>query len=324
MRRVSILSCCMLLLLSVVVTATAAQRQKVVLMLDWFPNPNHVPLYVTQQKGFFEAAGLDVTLQVPADPNDPVKLAAVDKVDFAISYEPSVILARAQGLPITSIGVLVEHPLNTVMFLKQTGITQPRDFKGKTIGIAVSPLGEAMFDAIAEKAGLKRGDYEYVNVGFNLSPALLSGRVDAVVGAYKNYEKIQLELEGVEVGILPLEENGVPDYYELIFIASERTLQKRPEVAKRFLQAVQRGIQLTLSDTSAALELFFAAHSDLRDELNRRAFAATLPYYARTQVQSGEKWSTFQDFMLKGGLIKTKADLSKLYTNRFVPSETTP
>jgi putative hydroxymethylpyrimidine transport system substrate-binding protein len=304
-----------------VLTASAEQRQKVVLMLDWFPNPNHVPLYVTQRKGFFEAAGLDVAIQVPADPNDPVKLAAVGKVDFAISYEPSVIIARDQELPITSIGVLVEHPLNTVMFLQQTGITKPRDFKGKTIGIAVSPLDEVLFDAIAKKAGLRRGDYEYVNVGFNLSPALLSGRVDAVVGAYKNYEKIQLELEGKEVGILPLEENGVPDYYELVFIANETILDKRPEVARRFLHAIQRGIQLTLSDTRAALEVFFAAHPDLRDELNRRAFAATLPYYARTQTQDSEKWAAFQDFMLKGGLIKTKTDLSKLYTNRFAPGE---
>ena len=318
MQRLSILSCCMLLVATLVLTANAEQRHKVVLMLDWFPNPNHVPLYVAQQQGFFTEAGLDVTLQVPADPNDPVKLAAVSKVDFAISYQPSVVIARAQGLPITSIGVLVEHPLNTVMFMKRTGIIHPRDFKGKTIGIAVSPLGKVLFDAVADKAGLRRGDYEYVSVGFNLSPALLSGKVDAVVGAYKNYEKIQLELEGQEVDILALEKHGVPDYYELLFIASETTLRQRPEVTQKFLQAVQRGIQLVLSDAPAALEMFFAAHADLRDELNRRAFAATRPYYARTQMQSEEKWRTFQDFMSKGGLIKTKTDLNKLYTNQFV------
>jgi putative hydroxymethylpyrimidine transport system substrate-binding protein len=166
-------------------------------MLDWFPNPDHAPVYVAKAKGFFAEQGLDVDIMVPADPNDPLKLVAAGKINFAISYQPSVITARSEGLPVVSIGALVQHPLSSILYLKSSGFKTPADLKGKRIGYSVEPLYRVLFEAVAEAAGLQTSDYDIYRVGFNLAPSLLSGKVDAAVGAFRNYEAIQIELEGI-------------------------------------------------------------------------------------------------------------------------------
>ncbi len=291
----------------------------VTFMLDWFPNPNHVPLYVALNKNFFQRAGLQVKLQVPADLNDPLKLVAAGKVDFAVSYQPNVIIARAQGLPIRSIGVLVEHPLTTIMFLKDSGIRTPTDLKGKKIGYSVAGFEEAILGTIAETNGLKPSDYTLINVNFNLVPGLLSRKVDAVVGAYRNFEKIQLELQGKMVGIFPPEQFGVPDFYELVIITSDRLVQRQPDRAQAFEKALAEAMTYTITQPAAASKVFFAAQPKLRDELNRRAYQATLPVYARTQAQSREKWATFQEFMARHRVISRTTPVDQLFTNEFVP-----
>jgi len=306
-------------LLVLALGAYTVYAEPVTLMLDWFPNPDHVPVYVALEKGFFAAGGLEVELQVPADPNDPLKLVAAGRVDFAVSYQPSVIIARSEGLPILTIGVLIEHPLSTIMYLRESKITKPSDFKGKKVGVSVSPLYDALFEAVAEKGGLRKEDYQLINVGFNLTPALLSKQVDAVVGAFKNYEKIQAELEGAQVDILPLEENGVPDFYELVLITSDSHVSKRSKIVDGFMRGLAQGIEFTLTNPDQAFAIFLDKNPDLRDELNKRAFDATLPYFPKGQAQSAEKWIVFQDFMLGRKLIAQKSAVGSLFTNRFVP-----
>jgi len=291
----------------------------VTFMLDWFPNPDHVPVYVALQKGLFTQEGLQVRLQVPADPNDPLKLVAAGKVDIAISYQPTVTIARSQGLPVKSVGILIGQPLNTVMFLLDSGIRTPADLKGKRIGYSVAGFEEALLSAVAASGGIKKGDYQLINIAFNLTPALLSRQVDAVVGAYRNFERIQLELQGKKVGMFEVEKYGVPEYYELVVIASDRTVQRRPEILRRFIRALSRGISQTLANPEDALKTFFLANPKLKDELNRRAFSATLPYFARTQVQSRERWARFQDFLFAHGVIAKKSPVDELFTNAFVP-----
>ncbi|MBI4276944.1 MAG: ABC transporter substrate-binding protein [Armatimonadetes bacterium] len=298
----------------------AGPAPRVTFMLDWFPNPNHVPVYAALQRGFLKAAGVDVTVQVPADPNDPLKLVAAGKVDLAISYQPAVVIARAEGLPVVTVGLLVDHPLTTVMFLRGSGIGNPADLRGKTVGYAVAGFEEAMLVAIAARAGLKKGDYRMVNVGFNLTPALLGRKVDAVVGAYKNYERIQIELQGRQVGMFEVEKYGVPDYYELVIIASERVVRERPETVARFVRALTQGIRHTLASQDDAWKAYVAANPKLNDTLNRRGYAATLPFYARGQRQSAPRWTALADFLHAHGIIKRKTPVEAMFTNRFVPA----
>ncbi|MDR5695986.1 MAG: ABC transporter substrate-binding protein [Armatimonadota bacterium] len=297
----------------------AGAATSVTFMLDWFPNPDHVPVYVALQKGLFSQEGLRLRLQIPADPNDPLKLVAAGKVDIAISYQPTVTIARSQGLPVKSVGILIGQPLNTIMFLADSGIRTPADLKGKRIGYSVAGFEEALLSAVAASGGLQKGDYQLINIAFNLTPALLSRQVDAVVGAYRNFERIQLELKGKKVGMFEVEKYGVPEYYELVVIASDQTIQKQPEMVKRFIRALSRGIAQTRENPQEALNTFFVANPKLRDELNRRAFFATLPYFARSQVQSRERWQRFQDFLFAHGVITKKSPVDELFTNAFVP-----
>jgi len=296
---------------------TAAAPTPVVFMLDWFPNPDHVPLYAAQQEGYFVQEGLRVALQVPANTDDPLKLAAAGRVDIAVNYEPNIILARAQGLPVRSIGVLIGQPLTTIMFLKSSGIRSPKDLVGRQVGFAVTGFADAMVDEVMRSAGASTTGVRMVNVGFDLVPALLSHKVDAVVGAYRNYERVQIELQGQPVAMFEPERFGVPAFYELVLITSDKALARHREAFQRFVRAVGRGIAFTLKDPDRAFAAYVRANPKMKlnDELNRKSFRVTLPTYARTETQARDQWETFDRWMATHKVIPRAVPVDDLYTN---------
>ncbi len=180
-------------------------------MLDWFPNADHVGLYRALSAGYFRHAGLSVHVQTPSDPATPLQLLAAGKIDVAISYEPELLLARDKGLPLVSIAALVQRPLTSIVSLGSRHITSPRQLRGKTVGDAGIPYQHAYLDTILQHAGVAPSSVKEVNVGSNLVPAMLSGRVAATLGAYWNYEAIQLRQLGRRVNVIHVENAGVPD-----------------------------------------------------------------------------------------------------------------
>ena len=293
------------------------EMEKVTLLLDWFPNIDHVPLYVAQENKIFRNHGLEVELLWGGDPDAPLKLVAAGEYPFAVSYQQSVTIARAseEVLPVKSIGLLVEHPLNTISFLKKTGIETPADFKGKKIGYTVAPLDVLLFHAIAANAGLSEDDYELINVGTNILAPLLSGQIDAVIGPFRNYEINLLKLEGAEADYFALEKHGIPDYYELVIITNDVYLENHPETAKKLMTAVQAAIKFTKEKPDDALQLFFKANPDATKELEELAFRDTLDLFATTQVQSEEKWAAFAKFAYEKGLISKTVEAQDCFTN---------
>jgi len=165
---------------------------------------------------------------------------------------------------------------------------------------------------VAEKAGLQPSDYKLFRVGFNLVPPLLTGQMDAVIGAFRNYEAIQIELEGKEVGIFPLEENGVPDFYELVVVTHPQEIQESPDRVRSFFRGLSAGIERTLKEPAQALEVFMKLHPDLRDELNRKSFKETLPFFEGSPYQESDRWVKLQKFMLDRALIKKASPLESL------------
>ncbi|MDE0010965.1 MAG: ABC transporter substrate-binding protein [Candidatus Poribacteria bacterium] len=294
-----------------------AEMEKVTLLLDWFPNVDHAPLYVAQENKVFAKHGLEVELLWGGDPDAPLKLVAAEKYPFAVSYQQSVTIARAseEVLPVKSIGLLVEHPLNTISFLKKTGIKTPADFKGKKIGYTVAPLDVLLFNAIAANAGLSEDDYELINVSTNISASLLSGQIDAVIGPFRNYEINELKLEGAEADYFALEKHGIPDYYELVIVSNDAYLEKYPETAKKLMIAIQAAIQFTKENPDDALKLFFKANPDARKDLEELAFRDTLDVFATTQVQSAEKWNAFAKFAYEKGLISKTVEATDCFIN---------
>jgi putative hydroxymethylpyrimidine transport system substrate-binding protein len=304
-----------LLITGTMATAADKKLQDITVLLDWFPNADHVPMYAAQQKGIFAKHGLNIDFLPPSDPSAPLKLVAAGKYAFAVNYQPSVTIARSQGLPVKSIGVLVEHPLNTISFLKASGIQTPADLKGKTIGYAVAPLDVVLFETLARGAGLGKADYELINIGFNITPSLLSGKVHAVIGAYWNYEINELALEGHAAAYFPLEKHGVPDFYELVIISNDTFLQNEPETAKRFIMAIEEGLAYARQNPEDALAAYFEANPDVRKELDAKAFKATLPVFAKSQEQLLAKWQGFAAYALKNGLIEKPLEASELFQN---------
>lgn len=280
----------------------AGAEQRLTVLLDWFVNPDHAPLIVAKELGYFREAGLDVALIAPADPNDPPKLVAAGSADLAVSYQPQLQVQVGEGLPLVRVGTLVSTPLTTVLALADGPVKTLADLKGRTVGFSVGGFEDALLGAMLESVGLTLKDVTLVNVNFALSPALLSGQVDAVVGAYRNFELNQLAIEGRPGRAFYPEEAGVPPYDELIIVA-HRDATQDPRLI-RFLEAVERATLYLLNHPDEAHQLFVKGHPELDDELNRRAWSDTLPRFSHSPMAlDPHRYSRFAGFLKERGLI---------------------
>lgn len=286
------------------VIGNANATEKMTVILDWFVNPDHATLIVAEERGLFKKHGLDVELIAPADPSDPPKLVAAGKADLAISYQPQLHLQVAQGLPLTRIGTVVATPLNTLLVLKDGPIKTLADLKGKKIGNSVSGVEEAILNAMLAPVGLSIKDVTLINVNFSLSPSLISGQVDAVIGGYRNFELNQMDIEGVPGRAFYVEEEGVPAYDELIIVANSDKLDD-PRL-KPFMMALEEAVQYLINHPDESWALFLKNHKELDDELNKRAWADTLPRFAlRPAALDKGRYERFAAFMKAQGLIDT-------------------
>jgi putative hydroxymethylpyrimidine transport system substrate-binding protein len=300
MKKIVYASIAILLLSS----GAASAAEKLTVMLDWFVNPDHGPLYVAQERGEFAKRGLEVELIAPADPNAPPKLVAAGRADLAISYQPQLHLQVAQGLPLKRVGTLVATPLNSVVVLADGPIASIADLKGRKVGFSVGGFEDALLGAMFARHGLSLDDIELVNVNFSLSPSLMSGQVDAVIGAFRNFELNQMDIEGRPGRAFYLEEEGVPAYDELIVVANAKNAET-PEIAA-FLAAIEAATQYMINHPDAAWELFIKGRKDLDDELNRRAWRDTLPRFAlRPAALDNGRYMRFAQFLKERGMIDT-------------------
>ncbi len=283
--------------------APAVAAERLTLILDWFVNPDHGPLVIAREKGFFAEEGLDVELVPPADPNDPPKLVAAGRADLAVSYQPQLHLQVQEGLPLVRIGTLVATPLNSLVVLADSPIRRIEDLAGRRIGFSVSGFEDALLGAMLARVGLTLDSVELINVNFNLTPALLSGQVDAVIGAFRNFELNQLALEGREGRAFYPEEEGVPAYDELIYVARRDRLDD-PRF-KAFLRAVERATLWLVNHPDEGWEIFRKSGRELDDELNRRAWYDTLPRFAlRPAALDVGRYARFAAFLKDRGLLR--------------------
>jgi putative hydroxymethylpyrimidine transport system substrate-binding protein len=280
----------------------AAAADKLTVLLDWYVNPDHAPLIIAKEKGYFDAHGLDVTLVPPADPAAPPRLVAAGQAEVAVSYQPNLYLSVKEGLPLVRFGTLVSTPLTALVALKDGPIKKIADLKGKTVGYSVAGLEDALLGTMLVDAGLKPSDVTMVNVNFALSPALIAGKVDAVIGAYRNFELTQIRLEGKEGTAFFPEEHGVPPFDELIYVTHTKLIAD-PRL-KKFLAAVEEATIFILNHPDEAWGVFVKANPKLDDELNRTAWADTLRRFAHAPAAlDAGRYERFGQFMKGHGLI---------------------
>ena len=290
-------------------SAPALAQDKLTVLLDWFINPDHGPLIVAQERGYFEAAGLDVTMLEPADPSAPPKLVAAGQADLAVSYQPQLHVQVSEGLPLVRIGTLVATPLNSLVVMADGPIDHISDLKGKKVGFSVGGFEEIILGVMLQKHGLTLDDIELVNVNFSLSPSLITGQVDAVIGAFRNFELNQMNIIGHPGAAFFPEEEGVPPYDELILVA-HRDNAENPAI-RRFLDALEAATIWTINHPAEAWDLFRKTDKKLDDELNRRAWIDTLPRLAlRPAALDTQRYDRFAQFMFENGMISETMPVS--------------
>lgn len=291
------------LLAALMLATPAAAADKLTLILDWFINPDHGPIIVAQEKGYFADQGLEVEIIPPADPSDPPKLVAAGRADLAVSYQPQLHLQVHEGLGLVRVGTLVATPLNCLLVLADGPIKSIADLKGGKLGFSVGGVEEALLGAILGQHGMTLDDVELVNVNWSLSPSLMSGQVDAVIGAYRNFELNQMAIEGVKGRCFYIEEEGVPAYDELIYVARAEGLDR--DLIARFLAATELATQFIVNNPEASWEIFKGTAAELDDELNLRAWADTIPRFAlRPAALDAGRYARFEAFLKAGGLIE--------------------
>ena len=318
-QRTKRLIVALLLLVGVCVSVTAQPRLQV--MLDFFPNPNHVPLIVAVEQGFFADEGIEVEIVVPGSPSDPIKLVAAGAVDVALTPQINLIIARDAELPVIAIGSLIGSPLGGLLGLKENGIASLSDLRGRRIGYSLAPLEPILWRTMLASVGVEPGEYELINVGFNTALSLLSGQVDAI-GAFRNFEVPQVTIEGHEAAFFPEEEYGVPQTEEIVIAANAERVSKDAPRMRAFLAALARGIAFTVEHPQEAFQSFIDAYPDLDDDLNRRAYEITLPLYTDgARIGPQAEWQDLQDYLFENGLIKSRSPLAEVCTEEYLPEK---
>lgn len=282
--------------------APAMAADKMTLLLDWFVNPDHGPIIIAQENGYFAEQGLEVDIIPPADPSAPPRLVAAGQADLAVSYQPQLHLQIHEGLPLKRVGTLVATPLNCLLVLRDGPIASPADLKGKKVGFSVAGVEEAILGAVLGNHGVSVDEIEMINVNFSLSPSLMSGQVDAVIGAFRNFELNQMDIEGVSGRCFYIEEEGVPSYDELIYIANPDRMDS--DKVARFLAATEKATQFIVNNPEKSWEIFAATSTELQDELNARAWVDTLPRFAlRPAGFDAGRYARFEAFLKDSGMI---------------------
>jgi len=306
----------------------AAHTKPFNVMLDFFPNADHAPLYAAIAHGDFRAVGLDVHLQTPADPSEPLKLLAAGRVDAAISYEPEVLLARDQGLEVVSIAALVQRPLTSIIALPSAHVRSVAGLAHKTVGTAGIAYQAAELKTALQTAGVRPSSVREVNVGFNLVPAMLGGKVAATLGGFWNYEAIQLEQLGKKPVVIPVDHAGVPEYDELVLVVRTAEARTRGQDLRAFLQALTSGEREVRADPAAAASLVLAANPSLQRKLQlasiRQTLPATKPSVAGKPYgwQDPSAWASFGAWMYSHKLlVHNPGTGASPLTDEFLPGE---
>lgn len=307
-------------------TVRAQELDSFTVPLDWYPNANHAGLFLAQERGYYAEEGLQPEFYTPSDPTTVLQTVGAGRDAFGISYQTDLLLARAAGVPVTSILALTQRPLQGIMVLAASGITRPADLAGKTIGYPGIPSQEAFLATMLASDGASMDDIELVNIGFDLVPGLVSGRVDASLGAFWTHEPILAAQEGFATDMLKVDDWGVPPYYELILVANEADLSSRRARIDGFLRATRRGYEDAIADPQAALAALKTASQEVDLEVETEGLRLLIPVWTDANghfgTQTAQQWRDYAAWMADNGLIPAELDVEAAWARDLAPQAT--
>jgi putative hydroxymethylpyrimidine transport system substrate-binding protein len=301
-------------------TGSPSNPQPFTLDLDWYVNPDHAGIFSAVDRGFFKQVGLDVKPEVPSDPSAPIKEVAAGRADLAVSYEPEVLLAADKGLDVEAVAALVDQPLTSLISLPQAGLGSATALSGKTVGTAGIPYQSDYLQTIEQTAGVPSSSVEEVNVGLNLLPAVIGGRVDAILGGFRNIEGVDLEQRGLHPRIVPVDRLGVPTYDELVLVARKSTVADHPEALRAFIEALGRGTDYARAHPQEAANAVLEAGKGLDPMQTRAEVEATLPLLTPPQgrpygYMDPNAWRAYAQWMADHDLISSAPSPAEVLTN---------
>lgn len=305
-------------------------REPLSVAMDWYPNPDHAGFLVAQDQGYFDDAGLDVSLDSPTDPSLPIKLVAAGKADLALSYEPEVLLAREQGLDVVSVATVVGQPLTSMIWLKKSKIKRVKDLKGKTISTAGISYQDAYLKTILARAGLSEDAVKKVGVGQGLLPSIISGRAQATLGPFWNIEGVELKEQGLKPTINPVDKLGVPTYSEMVLVAKGSRIEDDPDPIRLFITALARGTRFAVAHPNQATQSVLKANDALKPKTTAAQIKATLPLLDQDRPngspavpfghQDTASWQAFINWMVEQGVLANQQRAVDALTNALLPT----
>ncbi|ONK24656.1 ABC transporter substrate-binding protein [Siminovitchia sp. FSL H7-0308] len=302
---------------------TDKELQSFDIMLDWYPNAVHSYLYAAKEKGFFEEEGLDVNIRFPANPTDPINLAATGDIELGIGYQSDVITARADGVQVKSVAAIVRSPLNHIIYLKDSDIKRPKDLEGRTVGWPGTPLNEPLVQTIVESDGGDMSKVKMTDVGFELNAAIATKRVDAVTGAFINHEVPMLANQGVETEHFNPVDYGVPSYYELVFVTNDDTWKEKEDSIRSFWKAASKGYEFMKENPEEALEILLNNQDDenfpLNKEVEQESLNILLPKMEKENEafgsQSEDLWNEVIQWLEDTDYVEKAPPAEEMYIN---------
>lgn len=297
-------------------------KTEMTVLMDWYPNAVHSFLFSAEENGHFAAEGLKVNLRAPADPNDPLKLVAADKMELGISYQNQVVTARSQGLPVISLGAIVRQPLTQLMVADNSEIRRPRDLEGKRIGYSSLELYRTFVKEMVERDGGDPNKVKFIDIGYNLINSMINKNVDGIMGGFINHEEPILKQKGMKIRIIKGVDYGIPDYYELVLIANEDAYKKNPAKYESFVRAMRNGYQDMVNDPQTSLNLVLAKQNKkypLKADIEKASLDILLPLMDAKQepfaTQSLDSWKQVSDWMYSNKAIQKPVDPAKAFIN---------
>lgn len=306
-----------------IIGCSAEKQNEVSLALDWYPNSNHSGIYSAIDEGFFENEGIDLEVYTPSDPTAIISSVASGRDEFGLSYHPDILQAQSAGLEIVSVLSISQHPLNSIMTLTKSNIKSPKDLDGKVIGYPGIPSNKAMLETVLANEGVDINDVETVDVGFELVKALVSGSVDAIIGAYWTHESIVMELQGFDVDIMKLEEWGVPDYYELILITNQNFLESHSKEVEKVVNSFKKGYEYAIENPEKSIDslIEIAGEEIVEEDVERKGIQLLIPIWQSEGkpfgYQEKSKWIETYTWMHDNAFLDKELDIDDLFITEF-------